>query len=468
MPDPNPTRKRRSLAWGGAAVCVLAASAALYLRGRTLPENLGEISGGIVVGGRWYRADGAVAPGRGVIDTIASRPIRGGRNVDLVRWPGLKNIPRANLTDLTAVRGQWLYCLLLDDPASLRAETVFGPEAGEHTKAPPGHAGSKRRADRPASGTVVRRWVETSPPYSLMRIPIRGGTAEKLGVVRDFVSFGTNTVYWLDAERKWTATYVGGRQTAARVDGVGRLMVTSLSNGKTWVAATGLPALPAIVGSEQGVAWTTPRPGAPQHDDVHLLREGTTAPIVIRDVPENATGRVPVVCGDRIYWVDLEHEPTGGTSTASIDSEVGARRVVATANPRGTSARAGNQAADGSMVYMTVRTRLMSVALDGADRRVVLTAPILHLYVHKDRLYLFLRRDDERNVPGGIVRLHPERSEPMERIAAMPDKTTGVFFEEDYLYFTVQEQRRTWMERLTGDISRYDTYQTLRRIRLAD
>lgn len=462
------TRDKKRVTWsaGQVGVFVVLLLIGFYLRNRSLPEKMGTWDGGQIHNGRIYDVRGTSMQARLGNRSIFVRSVAGGEPHLLAQTPNSPAPWEPLKIDETAV--YYLEMQAMPTPAptpsaggswppmsSFGGADHPGPPDGEHGPGGPGgapnHPGpldgghgpgkpgmpgrpasdASRHRQKPSAGTMPSApgFAHFSPVCALMRVPLAGGVPKNLGVVHGMATFTDNFVYWMDAGPDEFVSTVHGDRHYLTVHGHSRLMATSLANGSTHVVASDLSAFSFFRGGSREVFWTRSA-GYPQISaDLEMVRETDKSPTVIHGIPGDAVAKqLPVLFENRIYWLEPDNDVAPGANI--------------------------------------VRSRLMSAALDGSDRRTVLTASIGYMTVYRGRFYMVIAQGDSSSAGQSLVRLRPEKTQPTEVVRSLPPNSSVFQFDENYLYFVVEEERKGLLEWLYDDQSRVERFRRLFRIPL--
>jgi hypothetical protein len=301
--------------------------------------------------------------------------------------------------------------------------------------------------------------------------PERSTTLDTLGYPLYFIhgQYSGDALYWV-LVKPGTDYHVtsrnGFRNERAGTD---ELIETPLDGSPARRVATGLTTNETrgyVQVTDDGVFWRMPRPYPDGRRDLHYLRTGdprTDGKPAVRIVQDYTSDVPPVLFHDRLYWIAPQRNEDGDP-------------------PRGLSWYDRANIQGGSLV---------SAALDGSDRRIVVaegdltgfTLRLLRKDRDRDRLYLFGEKSQSPisakmgatpRLDRFVTAVYPERpASPLGERRLLPDDAWSEpqRASEGYLYF-IQSRKSIGLGVALSDLLSAQTTRTshpaLSRIRLPD
>jgi len=249
---------------------------------------------------------------------------------------------------------------------------------------------------------------QTAPVTKTVRfrkVALRGGPSQDLMTLQGerFCLVGSH-VFWLRSSQT-PGVGTSPRPPQPRSD----LMLTSLADGSTHCIRTGIASNTTLVGGETGVSWKEFAPAS----STAMLFYSSVSDGSPRLLETTEGTQAPPRCleyRDRVYWMAERPEK---------------ERTVAP------------------------HPALMSAGRESADRREVCAQMEKHrvadlsLHLYQGNLYCCLAEAptaEEGDAKGAhdLCCVHPERSDPMEILYRLPQRSLEYHFDEGYFYFGVE------------------------------
>ena len=316
----------------------------------------------------------------------------------------------------------------------MRSLGTFRAEA----KSPP-DTGARGKKSAASTATSL-----STPQVRLRQLAIQGGTPQDVASLpgKELCFIGDH-VFWIRPSPDNTSERIVGQgpqkgtywnEEICHSD----LMLTSLKDGTNRCLHSGLSSRSYLIAGQSGVSWDEPA-AFPDKPTIFYARVSVGSVRSLGGLTENGfnfDGRSLVEFGNRLYWLAL-------LSTRRSDQH----------------------------------RKLMSANLDGADMREISAqkdqSPLdcLMLHVYRGSLYgcfaeTFKRADGAVVRHDYLCRIHPERSDPIQIVYKLPEKSFVRAFDSGYLYFDRPESKGSLWATLTADGAAMDTTTSFYRIPL--
>lgn len=438
------SRKGRLRLTRGITVClILIILAGFFMHRRHGAEKLcpWTFNGEIVIDkGRVYYTE-YTWRGGAQVDAVYAQSVFGGKPATVFTSP-----PKTGIGSL-AIRGASVFCSAwpsIPPAEALRAGVAARPAA--------------QPVKENAAPAKMPPMPQAPPPVRIMSVPIQGGIPRRLSVVRIPLVYTERSAFWIDAPDENAPTWPRTRKSGVADRVNRRLMALSLTDGATRVAAIDLPDKCFPYGSKDAVFWSTPAMGAPHRIDLHVLPEHETTASVIHDLPEEAGANNFAFSGSLVYWLERSDQPKPAPQAT-------ARRIItAEKGPDGAYSEAISVQVDPNTAPTPMR--LVSASLDGNTRRVSATARFEFVSAYRGHIYVIVTTGEGTGERKTLMRLHPDRANPLEEIRSLPVDSSQFQFDENYLYYLAAEDRIRLVDRLLGDRDRAERVILLCRIPL--